>query len=75
MADDVRDSLVFPAFAACPACSGDVRGAMEADLSVFVCVRCGSSWHVELGVVYRLEPEGGAEAHPGVDVPPAGSSS
>jgi hypothetical protein len=56
----VAEFVLFPTFAACPGCHGPVRGEMVADLTIFVCVRCGSSWHVELGVVYRVE-----------DVPPA----
>ena len=51
----VTDSLFFPTFASCPGCNGPVRGETSADLTVFVCVRCGTSWHVELGVVYQVD--------------------
>lgn len=61
----VTDSLFFPTFASCPGCSGPVRGESSADLTVFVCVRCGTSWHVELGVVYQVD----APAADGVGTP------
>ncbi len=63
----VTDSLFFPTFASCPGCSGPVRGESSADLTVFVCVRCGTSWHVELGVVYQVDvPAGDGARTPGV---------
>jgi hypothetical protein len=52
--------VIFPTFASCPACHGPVRGETFADLTVFVCTRCGAWWHVELGMVYRVEDA----AHP-----------
>lgn len=55
------ESLFFPAFEACPGCEGRIRCRSVVDLTVFVCATCGSWWHVELGVAYRLvagsEPE------------------
>lgn len=52
---------LFPAFDACPACLGPVRAVCEADLTLFVCTTCGASWHVEMGVVYRIDgPPSGA---------------
>jgi hypothetical protein len=55
-----RDSLLFPEFNSCPHCHGTVRAATVVDLMVFVCTTCGSYWHVELGVVYRVAPPSAA---------------
>ena len=49
------DSLLFPAFATCPDCAGAVRGGTVSDLTILLCRACGVAWHVELGVVYRVE--------------------
>lgn len=55
-----RGSLLFPEFDSCPHCHGSVRAASLLDLMVFVCTACGSYWHVELGVVYRVAPPAAA---------------
>lgn len=52
------ESLVFPTFATCPECTGPVRGESLEGLMVFVCVVCGSTWHIELGIVYRVDSPG-----------------
>ena len=53
--DTPGDSVLFPAFASCPVCTGPVRGGTASELTVLVCRACGVAWHIELGIVYRVE--------------------
>jgi hypothetical protein len=42
---------------ACPACgAAEVLPVLDLDDTNFLCTRCGKCWHVEFGVVYRVDP-------------------
>lgn len=51
----LADSVLFPPFATCPECAGDIRGGTVSDLTVLICRACGVVWHVELGMIYRVK--------------------
>jgi hypothetical protein len=41
----------------CPHCgAGDLEVAWDGELTNFLCRRCWSCWHLELGVVQRIDP-------------------
>ena len=42
----------------CPACGSTHLGATnDAGSTHFVCEQCGRWWHVELGAVWRVDPQ------------------
>ena len=41
----------------CPTCgTSGLTCTAASDLVNFVCLICGSCWHVELGMMYRVDP-------------------